>query len=294
MTAIRRQGAAFCAVALLTAALSPLLAQADPAAALAVLAALILLLGVPHGALDPVFARNVPGMQRGAQGMVRWAGFWLGYLALAAGVVLLWRLVPAVFLLGFLAISAGHFSGDPAAGAPPLARMLHGGAPIVLPTLLHAGEVGRLFTLLAGADAAALVLPALHALAWPWLLGLALTAAWRARTDGMAGLELASVGLLAAVAPPLPAFTVFFCGMHSPRHILRTAVYAGSSLRAVLLGCAGPMLLTALGAMAAWWWLDGVAVEARVIQLVFVGLAALTVPHMALVERVRLRGWAGG
>ena len=294
MTAIRRQGAAFCAAALLTAALSPLLAQADPAAALAVLAALILLLGVPHGALDPVFARNVPGMQRGVQGMVRWAGFWLGYLALAAGVVLLWRLAPAVFLLGFLAISAGHFSGDPAAGTPPLARMLHGGAPIVLPTLLHAGEVGRLFTLLAGADAAALVLPALHALAWPWLLGLALMAAWRARTDGLAGLELASVGMLASVAPPLPAFTVFFCGMHSPRHILRTAVYAGSPLRAVLLGCAGPMLLTALGAMAAWWWLDGVAVEARVIQLVFVGLAALTVPHMALVERVRLRGWAGG
>ena len=294
MTAIRRQGAIFCAAALLTAALSPLLAQADPAAALAVLAALILLLGVPHGALDPVFARNVPGMQRGVQGMVRWAGFWLGYLVLAAGMVLLWRLAPAVFLLGFLAISAAHFSGDPAAGAPPLARMLHGGAPIVLPTLLHAGEVGRLFTLLAGADAAALVLPALHALAWPWLLGLALMAAWRARTDGLAGLELASVGMLASVAPPLPAFTVFFCGMHSPRHILRTAVYAGSSLRAVLLGCAGPMLLTALGAMAAWWWLDGVAVEARVIQLVFVGLAALTVPHMALVERVRLRGWAGG
>jgi len=290
MTTIRRQGAAFCAVALLAAALSPLLGQADPAAALAVLAALILLLGVPHGALDPVFARDVPGVH----GWVRWAGFWLGYLALAAGVVLMWRLAPPAFLLGFLAISAAHFSGDPAAGAPPLARMLHGGAPIILPTLLHGQEVGRLFTLLAGADASALVLPALHALAWPWLIGLALMAAWRARTDGLAALELASVGVLMAVAPPLPAFTVFFCGMHSPRHILRTAAYAGSPLRAVLLGCAGPMLLTGLGALAAWWWMDGVAVEARVIQLVFVGLAALTVPHMALVERVRLRGWAGG
>lgn len=288
MTAIRRQGAAFCAVALLAAALAPLLGQADPAAALAVLAVLILLLGVPHGALDPVFARNLPGVQ----GWMRWAGFWLGYLALAAGVVLLWQLTPAVFLLGFLAISAAHFSGDPAAGAPPLARLLHGGAPIVLPALLHGPEVGRLFTLLAGADAAALALPVLHALAWPWLATLGLVAAWQTRTDGLAGLELASVGVLMALAPPLPAFTVFFCGMHSPRHILRTAAYAGSPLRAVLLGCAGPMLLVAAGAAAAWWWLDGVAVEARVIQLVFVGLAALTVPHMALVERVRLRGWA--
>ena len=40
--------------------------------------------------------------------------------------------------------------------------------------------------------------------------------------------------------------------------------------------------------------LSNTPMDARVIQFIFVGLAALTVPHMALVERVRLSGWTLG
>jgi hypothetical protein len=81
--------------------------------------------------------------------------------------------------------------------------------------------------------------------------------------------------------------------MHSARHILRTIEYSGeASPRILIAACLGPMAGVALLAGAAALWLRNVPIEVGLIQVVFVGLAALTVPHMGLVERIRFSGWA--
>lgn len=288
MSALRLQGLVFCCAAMLLAALAPMLGPPGSQIELLVIASLILVLGVPHGALDTIFARHIYGIHS----LRGWICFGTVYLLLSALVVGVWLLQPAIFLLAFLFISAIHFSGDPAAGTPWLACALYGGAVVILPAALHLTETTRLFALLAGEDAAGFVTPWLAFLSWPWIAGLILAAIQKLRSDWLTAMELLSVGILSVFVPPLLSFTLFFCAMHSARHILRTIDYSAQSSR-VFVFCAAllPMLGVLAVSSAAWYFLRTTPIDARIIQIVFVGLAALTVPHMALVERVRLSGW---
>ena len=288
MNALRVQGIVFSAGALLVALGTLALGRLSPQLELIVVAVLILVLGVPHGALDTIFAKELYGIRT----LSGWLQFSLLYLLLAALVVGLWLWQPGLFLLGFLAISAAHFSGDPLQGVPWPARLFYGGSVILLPTIGHAQEIGRLFGLLVGDATATPLVPWLRLLAWPWLVGLALASLWQTRHDFWTALEMAAAGILAIVAPPLVSFVVFFCGMHSARHILRTMNFSGrSSWRYVAGAALLPMAGVLAGSALAWVFLRDTALDARVVQVVFVGLAALTVPHMVLVERVRLSGW---
>jgi len=287
MNTLRLQGLLFSVVALTTAVLSVVWMPLNPQHELWLASLLIVMLGVPHGALDPIFAQSLLPIKS----RLSWTIFVVVYVFIAALVVAVWWFVPALFLLVFLSLSVLHFSGDLAAGASFLSRFLYAGAVIVLPAALHAAELDRLFSLLVGPSAAALVLAALQFMAWPWLAALAWVVVKNARRDRFLALEILAVGVLTFSASPLLAFSIFFCFMHSPRHILRTQTCAGMTLQSLARVTFMPMLAVVVMAAAAWYGLPDTPVDERLLQLVFVTLAALTVPHMMLVERVRLTGW---
>jgi beta-carotene 15,15'-dioxygenase len=282
--ALQLQGRVFCGLALAFVIASLVGARLEPRHELLVAGALVLLLGMPHGAFDVVFARKLFGVA----GLEGWAMFSLFYVGLSAAVVGFWAVAPTLFLCAFLIFSAVHFGGDPAGGVSWLTRGLYGGAVIVLPALWHGPELQRLLGLVAGSTSAALVAPVLSQLAPPWLAATVLACALAARISRLAACESAALVALSLVAPPLVAFSVYFCAMHSPRHTLRTLarMQAVEARHAVALAL-WPTLTVLVGAALLGWRMSDLPVEARVMQLVFVGLAALTLPHMVLLERAR-------
>lgn len=287
MTALRWQGVFFSVMALVTGILSIVFVRLDPQLELFLAGFFIFLLGVPHGALDPIFAQALPQIKS----RKAWVVFVFVYLLLAALVVALWWYAPTIFLLGFLAVSVLHFSGDLAAGANFVVRFFYGGAAIVLPAALYAADLDRLFSLLTGPHSAGLVVVALQFIVWPWLIALGAVIVHSARRDALLALEVLAVSVLTFTASPLLAFTIFFCCMHSPRHILRTQMYAGMTLQRLAAVALLPMLAVLLMGAGGWYLLPDSPIDERIIQFLFVALAALTVPHMVLVERVRFSGW---
>ena len=282
------QGRIFCGLALVTMLASLSGFKLAALHELLVAAALLSLLGMPHGALDAVFGRKLFGIKSYSG----WAAFALFYVGLSTAVVGVWFFLPTPFLCAFLLVSALHFGGDPAANTSTVVRCLYGGAVIVLPALWHGPELEHLLGLVAGPTSAAWVAPVLQQLATPWLAATLMGCVWQARSARFMGretaLEMAALAALSVAATPLVSFTVYFCAMHSPRHILRTvsslpAIEARSALRLALWPTLAVFAVMALGG----WLSSGRPLQPAIMQLVFVGLAALTLPHMLLLERSR-------
>lgn len=283
MNRLQLQGVLFFLLTLLTLLVGHFFAPADSTFSLIVIASLIFFLGVPHGALDPVFAQKLLALKSWQS----WLQFVLVYLLVVAATVLGWWQFPLFFMSVFLVLSMLHFSKDLTDTTPAASRLLYGGAIIVLPTALHEASMQHLFTLLLGPPEGMQIVYCLHLLVWPWMIATGLAVGFEVIKKRLAALELLAMFLLASLAEPLIAFSVYFCCMHSLRHILRTQRYCGASVGKLGLIALGPMAGVALMAILGWIYLPSAPADGRVLQLLFILLAALTLPHMLLIHRIK-------
>ena len=265
-----------------------------------VLAALVALIGLPHGAADHRFAR--PRLEP-VLGMTWLPVFLAGYLAVAVLVVCGWFVAPAATVVAFFLASAWHF-GQEEPRLPvgprilrPVLRFARGGLVIWTPLVFHARDVAAILGLAAPGGSGPAIQQAISLLtASAWIMLPLAAAAWTlqglaaSRSTGRRRRVLltdnalvASLVVLFAVASPLVSFPVYFCGWHSARGLERLRRELGESwpelVRSLAPLTAGAIALVGL---AAWLVLGGAGWNGTLIRATFVGLSAVAVPHLLL------------
>ena len=260
--------------------------ELEPTLQILILAPLVAILGLPHGALDLPIAEALWPLD-GWRGKLVFA---LGYLGLAAAVIGLWLVAPGLALLAFLAYSALHFADDWQDAPAPL-RWTGGLATVGAPALCHRGEVAELFGYLAPPATAGIAAGALAVAGAAALLALGAALILARDCRGRAALEQLMLWAAALLLQPLVYFVVYFCALHAVRHFT-SAMKTIERPRDAIITAAGLSAITIAAAALAAFHLSAnrlATVDAAVFEVVFIGLAALTVPHMILVDRFHRR-----
>ncbi len=268
---------------------------------LILLAVLLPFSGIPHGSLDYSIARGMlePRLSR------LWSmTFLTAYIALMLAVLLAWQANPTASLAAFLGITAFHFgTGDTlsTSRAPFFFRIAdmigRGGVVLTIPALFYADDVGLLFSYLIPSSGALWLTNLLGKMAPFAALALLGSAGWygyrflvgRKRADIVRAGELVSILMVFYLLPALLAFTVYFTFLHSIRHLLYVAESnrvepPAKALVKTYIRSIPVTIATILLAFSAYFIMagSGLALD-RMTQVIFIGIASVTYPHVAVI-----------
>lgn len=252
--------------------------QLGNTATLTVLLLGVVLLGLPHGALDPLVARKAFA----TRGRYNSLTFYALYLFAVLLYAFLWMKQPTLGLAGFLLISAYHFGTDWYPRGMIVTRLGYGLTVVTLPAILHSTAEARIFAMLGTQHAQTLVDISRVLAPLAVLLGITGTIL-QYKQSSKDLLEFLAIIAGALLLEPLVFFTCYFSLLHSPRHLLETAQDLGFTSFQSIARKSLPVLIATL-ALACLFYLTlpTAAMTDRVVMTVFIGLAALTVPHMLL------------
>ena len=281
----------------------------------------VLVLGLPHGAVDHLIGPR----QFGERLTVRWLAV-VGalYLVLGAAYGLVWFLRPVAAFVGFILLTWFHWGQGElypliefvdasyirAPGQRALTVLVRGGAPMLVPLVAFPGEYEFVATTLIGlfdagaADSLAplfeprvrLLVGGAYGVLVLATVGLGYVRAGERRPWLIDAGELGLLTAFFLAVPPILAIGVYFTCWHSLRHISRTVFLDGPSVRALERGRvapvagrfardAAPMTAGALALLGGLFLVvpGSLAGTADLVALYLVLIAVLTLPHVVIV-----------
>lgn len=246
---------------------------------------MIALFGVPHGSLDALFAQKAFELNT----LMRWAKFVVIYLFLSILVVTFWFVFPTLFFILFLSFSALHFADDIAHIQPKIMSILYGLNIILLPSILHGDQLTNLYGHLIDDSNALILINIMKPFALLFtLITLTVFIIKKKQIETHHKIDIISVSLLMLLINPLLAFTIYFCFMHSARHIIRSKFFfIDQSNNHFLFMLALPTLPVLVFCMLMLTNMPENQMNENLVKLTFLTLAALTFPHAFLLNKVR-------
>lgn len=283
----------FVGVATITIAVSYFIADSVNGLSMLALILAITFFGVPHGSLDTLFAKKAFGLTT----IAGWAKFIGIYLSISIIVLIFWMLQPTLIFIIFLGFSALHFSDDLGDIQTKVIGYLYGLNIITLPSILHSSELAMLYSyLIDRSDAIAIVKVmtpiAIFSATLLTLFSIVSLLKNKYILDNQSLLEIASVSLLMLIVRPLFAFTIYFCFMHSARHILRAKFYFNDYSKTTLVfTLILPTLIVLIFCFFIFQTLPTESIDENLIKVTFAALAALTFPHAFLLSKIGFLKW---
>ena len=257
---------------------------------------LILSIGISHGALDNYKANKLLKIYNIKNKSI----FFIIYIFISVLVIFVWSLYGTFTLLAFLLVASYHFGLEDTSFLhkgnsflDQIFYLIKGSLIIFAPLFFHFDETLKIFETLMLSKAFLTFLEIEH-----WVINLCLFLsfigyiyfAYKNKFDDfeVLFLDMLSILILNYIFSPIIAFTVYFCFLHSIRHIISLSYELDkndfSNGVKVFIKKALPLtVVTALLYFMATFYLSkSYGLNDVIIKVIFIGLASLTFPHILL------------
>ncbi len=257
---------------------------------------LILSIGISHGALDNYKANKLLSIYKIKNKSI----FFIIYIVISATIILIWNLYSSYTLIAFLIVASYHFGREDTSflyqehsNIDQALYLIKGSLIIFAPLFFHFDETLKIFETLMLSNNFIVFLQDEH-----WLINVSLFLSilgyfyfiFRNKLQDfeILLLDMLSIIILNFVFSPLIAFTLYFCFLHSIRHIISISheLNKNDFLKGVKVFIRKALPLTIITAIlylfAALFLSKFFSLNDVIIKVIFIGLASLTFPHILL------------
>ena len=256
----------------------------------------ILSIGISHGAMDNYKAKKLLAIYKVNNKSI----FFMFYILISAFVILLWSLFSSIALLLFLIVASYHFGREDTAflnkgnsNLDQLFYLIKGSLIVFSPLFFHFDETLKIFETLFLSEKILIYLKDEH-----WIINVCLSLSilgyfyfvYKNKFEDfeILFLDMLSVLILNYIFNPLVAFTIYFCFLHSIRHIISISWELNSinllaGIKTFIKKSFPLTVITAILYLLAIFLLsNSYGLNDVIIKVIFIGLASLTFPHILL------------